>query len=99
MLPSDCGNRGAGLVVSLLHTDSVRMGDNMRLMLPVVRGGGGEVVSHILMPTCKYLHSLVPIKPQSVFSIHSLLKRDITLFEAIYRTKEKGQILGVQLSV
>ena len=24
-----------------------------------VGGEGGEVVSHILMPTCKYLHSLL----------------------------------------
>ena len=83
-------------MVSLLCTDLVRMGDNMPLMLPGAgEGAAGWFVSHILMPACKYLHSLLSHNVLYSFS----LKRDITLFEAIYRTKEKGQILGVQLSV
>ena len=37
MLPADCGNRRAEVVVSLLRTGPVEMGDNIRpmLMLPV----------------------------------------------------------------
>ena len=62
MLPADCGNRRAEVVVSLLRTGPVEMGDNIRpmLMLPgVVWGGGWWFVSHILMPASKYLHSLL----------------------------------------
>ena len=38
MLPADCGNRRAEVVVSLLRTGPVEMGDNIRpmLMLPGV---------------------------------------------------------------
>ena len=53
-------------MVSLLYTDSVKMGDNMRLMLPVAGGGGGGEGGRGCVPH-SYANLQIftlPIKPQ-----------------------------------
>ena len=75
MLPADCGNRRAEVVVSLLRTGPVEMGDNKRLMLPgVVRGWGWGSVPHSYASLQIFT---LPIKPQC--SLFILFWREIEI--------------------